>query len=156
MDGFFFPSILLCSQTSYDPQEGLVKFDYGPNMTVEKFKSPFIFWLCSGTCCRNLAILFLIFEKTILYMCQNLKSFFSGWKNTNFFPPTKHWLSSVFPLLAKFYHIFDLHEGISMKKWPEFARFSPKISKLLDFCDKFQYVGKNIERFFVSTFISSI
>lgn len=62
MEGFFFSPILLCSQTSYDPQEGLVKFDYGPNMKVEKFKNPIIFWLFSGTCCRNLAILFLIFE----------------------------------------------------------------------------------------------
>ncbi len=71
MDRFFFPSILLCSQTRYDPQEGLVKFDYGPNMKVEKFKNPFIFWLFSGTCCRNLAVFFLNFwKKNPLYLSK--------------------------------------------------------------------------------------
>ncbi len=157
MDGFFFFfSILFCSQTSYDSQEGLVKFDYGPNMKVEKFKNNFIFWLFSGTCCRNLAILFLFLNlanqghlsnKNPSYVSKFEIIFFRLKKYENL-PPEK--------TLANFYHIFYLYKGISMKNWPEFARFSPKFSKSLEFCDKFQYVGKNIERFFVSTFISRI
>jgi hypothetical protein len=44
------------------------------------------------------------------------------------------------------------------KKWPKFARFlRKKIPKLVDFYDKFQWVAKNIERFWVFyTFTSSM
>lgn len=120
---FFFFQFLFCSQTSYDSQEGLVKFDYGPNMKVEKFKNNFIFWLFSGTCSRNLAILFLIFEFGKLGASFKQKSIICVkiWNHENL-PPKK--------TLAKFYHIFYVYKGISMKKLAQICQIFTKFFQI--------------------------
>jgi hypothetical protein len=38
------------------PQQDLAKFGYRLDMKVKEFRNIFIFWLPTGTCCRNLVI----------------------------------------------------------------------------------------------------
>jgi hypothetical protein len=53
---FFPPSFFLCSPTGDHSQEDLAKFGNRPEMKVENFKNPFVFWLLAKTCCKILAI----------------------------------------------------------------------------------------------------
>jgi hypothetical protein len=45
---FFFPLVFLCSPTGDHSQEDLAKFGNRPDMKVENFKNPVVFWLCIG------------------------------------------------------------------------------------------------------------
>ncbi len=42
---FFFPLVFLCSPTGDHSQEDLAKFGNRPDMKVENFKNPVVFWL---------------------------------------------------------------------------------------------------------------
>jgi hypothetical protein len=48
--------VFLCSPTGDHSQKDLAKFGNRPDMKVEIFKNPFVFWLLAKTCCKILAI----------------------------------------------------------------------------------------------------
>jgi hypothetical protein len=73
------------------PQQDLAKFGYRLDIKVKKFKNILIFWLPTGTCCRNLAIKkkSIIWRIRVIFMTNTLfmgKIIFSGQKKRKFTP----------------------------------------------------------------------
>jgi hypothetical protein len=73
---FFFPLVFLCSPTGDHSQEDLTKFGNRPDMKVENFKNPVVFWLPAKTCCKILAIYMCVCVCVHVRACDKLEPFF--------------------------------------------------------------------------------